>query len=86
MSEVGGIGHNSVAGEQLRLGIEKIERFEEAKKEIAEEIKDELAMLKGQGFNTKIVRKIIRMRKQDQAAREEEEAITELYLHALGMI
>lgn len=84
--EVGNIGHNTVAGQQLRIAVEKIERLEEAKKEVAEEIKEEYAMLKGQGFDTKIVRKIVRMRKKDAAERQEEEALTELYLHALGMI
>lgn len=86
MTEMASIGHNSVAGKEFAAQIEKIERIEKEKKAAADDIKDCFAYLKGQGFNTKIVRKIIRMRKRDKAERDEEEAVTELYLHALGMI
>jgi len=73
-----------VAG-QLRAFIERIERLEEEKKTIADDIKDVFAEMKGTGFDTKAVRTIIRLRKKDQAERQEEEAILDLYKAALGM-
>jgi uncharacterized protein (UPF0335 family) len=76
----------TVAAGQLRAFIERIERLEEEKKTIADDIKDVYAELKGTGFDTKAVRAIIRMRKQDQAERQEAEAILDLYLNALGMV
>lgn len=75
----------TVAAGQLRAFIERVERLEEEKKTIADDIKEVFAEMKGTGFDTKAVRKIIRLRKQDQAERQEEEAILELYLAALGM-
>ncbi|MBL8576617.1 MAG: DUF2312 domain-containing protein [Mesorhizobium sp.] len=75
----------TVAAGQLRAFIERIERLEEEKKTIADDIKEVFAEMKGTGFDTKAVRKIIRLRKQDQAERQEEEAILDLYLAALGM-
>ena len=84
--EIASIGHNSDAGKLLVSQIEKIERLEEEKKDLAGDIKDVYAFLKGGGFDTKIVRKIVRMRKVDKAKRDEEEALTETYLHACGMI
>ncbi|HEY6632872.1 MAG TPA: DUF2312 domain-containing protein [Rhizobiaceae bacterium] len=75
----------TVAAGQLRAFIERVERLEEEKKTIADDIKEVYAEMKGTGFDTKAVRKIIRLRKQDQAERQEEEAILELYLAALGM-
>lgn len=80
------VGHNSVAGDQLRAFIERIERLEEEKKTIAEDIRDVYGEVKGTGFDAKTVRKIVRLRKQDAAQREEEQALTETYLHALGML
>jgi uncharacterized protein (UPF0335 family) len=81
------IGHNSgVAAGQLRSFVERIERLEEEKKGIADDIRDVKAEAKGAGFDTKILAKVIRMRKRDKAERDEEEAITDLYLHALGML
>lgn len=85
------IGHNSdgsdetVAAGQLRAFIERIERLEEEKKTVAEDIKEVFAEAKGNGFDTKAMRKIIAMRKKDQAERQEEEAIVDLYMVALGM-
>ena len=76
---------NSIAADQLKQLIEKIERLEEEKKAIADDIKDVYAEAKGNGFDTKIVRKIVALRKKDHAERKEEEAIMELYLEALGM-
>ena len=75
----------TVAAGQLLAFIERVERLEEEKKTIADDIKEVFAEMKGTGFDTKAVRKIIRLRKQDQAERQEEEAILDLYLAALGM-
>lgn len=76
----------TVAAGQLRAFIERIERLEEEKKTISDDIKDVYAEAKGNGFDTKAMRTIIRLRKKDQAEREEEEAMLDLYLSALGMI
>ena len=75
----------TVAAGQLRAFIERIERLEEEKQTIADDIKDVFAEMKGTGFDTKAVRTIIRLRKKDQAERQEEEAILDLYKAALGM-
>jgi uncharacterized protein (UPF0335 family) len=76
---------DGVAGTQLRSFIERIERLEEEKKTIADDIRDVYAEAKGSGFDTKVMRQVIRIRKKDVAERQEEEAILDLYLHALGM-
>lgn len=76
----------TVAAGQLRAYIERVERLEEEKKTIADDIKDVYAEMKGTGFDTKTVRKIIKLRKQDQAERQEAESILELYMAALGMV
>jgi uncharacterized protein (UPF0335 family) len=75
----------TVAAGQLRAFIERIERLEEEKKTIADDIKEVYAEAKGTGFDTKAVRTIIRLRKKDQAELQEEEAIIDLYKAALGM-
>lgn len=75
----------TVAAGQLRAIIERIERLEEEKKTISDDIKDVYAEAKGTGFDTKAVRTLIRLRKQDQAERDEAEAILDLYKAALGM-
>ena len=75
----------TIAAGQLRAFIERIERLEEEKQTISDDIKDVYAELKGTGFDAKAVRTIIRLRKKDQAERQEEEAILDLYLAALGM-
>ena len=75
----------TVAAGQLRAFIERIERLEEDKQAIADDIKDVFAEMKGTGFDTKAVRTIIRIRKKDKAERQEEEAILDLYMAALGM-
>ncbi len=75
----------TVAAQQLRAFIERIERLEEEKKTIGDDIKDVYAEAKGSGFDTKAVRKIIAERKQDAAERLEFESILDLYRHALGM-
>ena len=80
-------GHNAqgAAAGQLRAFVERIERLEEEKKTIADDIKDVYAEAKGSGFDTKAIRKIVSERKQDQAERLEFESILDLYRHALGM-
>ena len=74
-----------IAQGQLRSIVERIERLEEEKATIAEDIKEVYAEAKANGFDTKILRKVVRLRKVDRAEREEEEALIDLYLHALGM-
>ena len=75
----------TVAAGQLRTIIERIERLEEEKKTIADDIKDVYAEAKGNGFDTKALRTIVRLRKQDANERQEQEAMLELYKAALGM-
>ncbi len=79
-------GESNFAREQLRQLVERIERLEEEKKAIAEDIKEVYAEAKALGFDTKIMRKVITMRKKDPQEREEEEAMLALYLSALGML
>lgn len=74
-----------IAQGQLRSIVERIERLEEEKTTIAGDIKEVYAEAKANGFDTKILRKVIRLRKIDRSEREEEEALIDLYLHALGM-
>ena len=71
---------------QLRSIVERIERLEEEKKTIAADIKEVYAEAKGNGFDTKILRKIISLRKKEAAEREEEQSMLDLYMAALGMI
>ncbi|MFN3250094.1 DUF2312 domain-containing protein [Roseibium album] len=74
-----------VAADQLRAFIERIERFEEEKKVIADDIKDVYSEAKGNGYDVKILRKVVSLRKKQPHEREEEETVLDLYLHALGM-
>ena len=76
---------DTVAAGQLRAFIERVERLEEDKKTISEDIKEVYAEMKANGFDTKAVRTIVRLRKKDQAERQEEEAMIDLYKAALGM-
>ena len=76
----------SVAADQLKAIIERIERLEEEKAGIAGDIKEVYFEAKANGFDTKVLRKIIALRKRDYAERQEEEAILELYMQALGMV
>lgn len=80
------MSNDLVAGDQLKAFIERIERLEEEKAGIAGDIKDVLAEAKGNGFCTKTIRKILSLRKKDHAERQEEEALLELYMQALGML
>jgi uncharacterized protein (UPF0335 family) len=77
---------NATAQGQLKSIIERVERLEQEKAEIAEQIKEVFAEAKGNGFDTKILRKVVRIRKQDRAKRMEEEAILDLYLSAIGEV
>ena len=79
-------GPAGFAKEQLKSFIERIERLEEEKKTIADDIKDVFAEAKGTGFDTKALREILRIRKQDADQRAEHEAIVDLYMQALGML
>ena len=76
----------SFAKDQLRSIIERIERLEEEKKAIADDIRDVYAESKGNGYDVKALRAIVRMRKQDPNERLEEETILETYMQALGML
>lgn len=85
-----GIGDNSgnddpVAGDQLKSIVERIERLEGEKKELTNDIKEVYAEAKGNGFDTKILRKVVAIRKRDPNERAEEEAILDLYLNAVGV-
>lgn len=82
---VADVAESGVAAEELKQFIERIERLEEEKAGIAGDIKDVFAELKGRGFDSKAIRQILRIRKQDQSERQEEEAILDLYMQALGM-
>ena len=79
------VANTGVAADELKQFIERIERLEEEKAGIAGDIKEVFAEMKGRGFDTKAVRSILRIRKKDHAERQEEEAILELYMQALGM-
>jgi uncharacterized protein (UPF0335 family) len=81
MPDVGGI-----AGEQLRSFIERIERLEEEKRTLSADIKDVYAEAKGTGFDTNIMRQIIRIRRMDQDDVDEQETLLDVYKRALGML
>src|SRR5688500_11832224 len=78
MSKPGG-----VAGDQLRAFVERIEHIEEEIKSLTEDKKEIFAEAKGEGFDVKILKEVIRIRKQDQEERQEHESLLEVYLHAL---
>lgn len=74
-----------IAGAELRQFIERVERLEEEKQTIADDIKDIFAEAKGRGYDTKIMKTVIRLRKKDPNERAEEEALLDTYLRSLGM-
>ena len=80
MPEVGG-----VAGDRLRSFIERIERLEEEKAALAGDIREVYAEAKANGFDAKIMRQVIRLRKMDAADRQEMDSLLEVYMRALGM-
>ncbi len=77
-------GPGGVAGDRLRAFVERIERIEEDIKGLNEDKKDVYAEAKGEGFDAKILREVVRLRKQDESEREEHDSLLDLYLHALG--
>ena len=81
MPDVGGI-----AGERLRSFIERIERLEEEKAALTADIREIYAEAKGTGFDTKIMRQVLKLRKLDREDRQEQETLLDLYLQALGMM
>jgi len=80
MADVGGI-----AGERLRVFVERVERLEEEKAALAADIKEVYAEAKGVGFDIKILRKIISLRKLDKSDRQEQEELLDIYMRALDM-
>jgi uncharacterized protein (UPF0335 family) len=74
------------AKDQLKAFVERVERLEEEKKATSDDIRDVYAEAKGNGFDVKALRTIVRLRKQDADERKEHETILETYMHALGMI
>jgi uncharacterized protein (UPF0335 family) len=91
MSETAEIGHNSeaaakFAADQLRTIVERVERLEADKADIASDIKDVFLEAKGNGFDVKALRTIIRLRKQDPNDVAEQESVVDTYKHALGMV
>lgn len=79
-------GHNVGGAGQLKSLVERIERLAEEGKTIADDIKDVYSEAKGVGYDVKVLRKVVALRKQDPAQRAEQAAIMETYLHALGML
>jgi uncharacterized protein (UPF0335 family) len=77
---------HGVARDQLRAFVERIERLEEEKKTIADDIKDVYGEAKSMGFDTVILKRVIALRKKDDQERMEEDLVLDTYLHALGMI
>ncbi|THD77215.1 MAG: DUF2312 domain-containing protein [Phenylobacterium sp.] len=77
---------NATAQAQLKSIVERIENLETEKAEVVEQIKEVFAEAKGNGYDVKTLRKVVRIRKQDRAKRQEEEAILDLYLSAIGEI
>ncbi len=74
------------AQNQLRQLVEQIERLEEEKKALAADIRDKYLEAKAVGFDVKVLRQVVRLRKKSQEERQEEETVLEVYLHALGML
>lgn len=76
---------NTVAAGQLHAFIERVERLEEEKKAVTDDIKEVYGEMKGVGFDVKAVRRLVALRKKDEAQRQEEDAMLHLYMEALGM-
>ena len=74
------------AKDQLKAFVERIERLEEEKKTIGDDIRDVYAESKANGFDTKVLRQVVKLRKQDANERNEQQAVLETYMHALGML
>lgn len=84
--DVGTTALNETTREKLRQTVERVERLEEEKKEVAEQIKEVFAEAKAFGFDTKALRQVVRLRKIDRAEREEQEMLLDVYLQAVGEI
>ena len=80
MTDIGGI-----TAEQLRSYVERVERLETEKAEVADQIKEVMAEAKANGFDTKVMRQVLKLRKIDPQDRAEQESLLDLYLRALGM-
>ncbi len=80
-----GVGHNSFAKDQLRSFINRVEKLEEERAALTADIREVFSEAKGTGFDTKIMRQVVRLRKMDKADFQEQEAILDLYLNALDM-
>jgi uncharacterized protein (UPF0335 family) len=76
---------SGIAASELKQFVERIEKLEEEKKAIGDDIRDVYAELKGRGYDSKAIREIVKIRKQDHAERKEMEAILDLYMQALNM-
>ncbi len=76
----------ATAQKQLRQLVEQIERLEEEKKALASDVRDKYLEAKAVGFDPKVLRQVVRLRKKSQEERQEEETVLEVYLHALGML
>lgn len=76
----------AAAQNQLRQFIEQIERLEEEKKALSADIRDKFAEAKAVGFDVKVMRQVLRLRKKSKTERQEEESVLDVYLHALGML
>jgi uncharacterized protein (UPF0335 family) len=85
-SENSGNGIAQTAKDQLRSFVERIERLEEEKAALAGDIRELYAQAKSTGFDTKALRTVIRLRKQDASERRDQEAVLATYMHALGML
>lgn len=85
MAKEANLGDNSGAADQLRLFIERVERLEEEKKEISDDIRDVYAEAKATGWDTKIMREIVKIRKMEKDARQEHFAVLDTYTKALGL-
>lgn len=81
-----GVGHNSVAADELRLLIERWERLNEEKKAIADDQKDVLTEAKSRGYDVKTIRAVIKARAMEAHRRQEEQALFETYMSALGLL
>jgi uncharacterized protein (UPF0335 family) len=80
------VGHNSIAVEQLKSVIQRLENLGDEKDRVSADIKDVMAEAKGNGLDPKAIKTIIKLRKLDAQEREEQEATLETYLRAMGMI
>lgn len=86
MEERQRMGQSTIAREKLKSYVERIERLEEERSAIGADIREVYAEAKAEGFDTKVMRQVIRLRKQDTMERQEQEALLDIYKHALGLV